>query len=94
MATKEEPDLVVMQTKSKILEILKFIMDVRLDLRITNLLVIYKKEFAKLETDQVTTPSEWEGGGCGECGGERSMWGEGSGRDGCEGRVGCVGREK
>ena len=63
MATKEEPDLVVMQTKSKILEILKFIMDVRLDLRITNLLVIYKKEFAKLETDQVTAPSEWECGG-------------------------------
>lgn len=57
----------VMQTKSKILEILKFIMDVRLDLRITNLLVIYKKQFAKLETDQVTAPSEWEGGGCGEC---------------------------
>ena len=55
----------VMQTKSKILEILKFIMDVRLDLRITNLLVIYKKQFAKLENDQVTTPSEWEGGGCG-----------------------------
>ena len=65
IVSKEEPDLVVMQTKSKILEILKFIMDVRLDLRITNLLVIYKKQFAKLENDQVTTPSEWEGGGCG-----------------------------
>ena len=64
-----------MQTKSKILEILKFIMDVRLDLRITNLLVIYKKQFAKLETDQVTAPSEWEGGGCGEC--VESVWGKG-----------------
>ena len=82
MTTKEEPDLVVMQTKSKILEILKFIMDVRLDLRITNLLVIYKKEFAKLETDQVTAPSEWECGGGGVCGmrgveemGVRGGWG-------------------
>lgn len=37
-----------MKTKSKILEILDFIMDVRLDLRITNLLVIFKKEFSSL----------------------------------------------
>ena len=30
------------------MEIIDFIMDVRLDLRITNLLVIYKKEFSLL----------------------------------------------
>jgi len=57
-SSKEEPDLVVMQTKSKILEILKFIMDVRLDLRITNLLVIYKKQFSSLESDLNIPPSE------------------------------------
>ena len=57
-SSKKEPDLVVMQTKAKILEILKFIMDVRLDLRITNLLVIYKKEFIILEEEFGFPPSE------------------------------------
>lgn len=41
----ERSDPAVVNTKRKILEIIDFIMDVRLDLRITNLLVIYKKEF-------------------------------------------------
>ena len=45
----EEQSLVVMNSKSKILEILQFVMDVRLDLRITNLLVIYRQEFLSLE---------------------------------------------
>ena len=52
-----------MQTKEKILEILKFMMDMRLDLRITNLLVIYKKQFSILETDLDSPPSEWLGEG-------------------------------
>ena len=56
--SSQETDLVVMQTKAKILEILKFIMDVRLDLRITNLLVIYKKYFERLEADFNFPPSE------------------------------------
>jgi len=60
--SSQETDLVVMQTKAKILEILKFIMDVRLDLRITNLLVIYKKHFKRLEADFNFPPSE-----CGLC---------------------------
>ncbi len=40
-----------MDTKNKILEILQFIMDVRLDLRITNLLVLYKKQYLVLEEE-------------------------------------------
>ena len=47
----------VMKTKKKILEILQFIMDVRLDLRITNLLVIYRKEFITLEEQFSQCPS-------------------------------------
>ncbi len=48
-ATQEEPDICVTRTKMKILEILQFIMDVRLDVRITNLLVLYKRVFENLE---------------------------------------------
>ena len=44
-------------TKTKILEILQFIMDVRLDLRITNLLVIYKREFLDLEKEFQSVPA-------------------------------------
>ena len=58
MITQEEPDLAVMNTKAKILEVLQFIMDVRLDLRITNLLVIYKREFKHLEEELMMTPCE------------------------------------
>ena len=47
----------VMKTKMKILEILQFIMDVRLDLGITNLLVIYRKEFVTLEEQFLHCPS-------------------------------------
>lgn len=74
---KEEPDLVVMNTKSKILEMLQFIMDVRLDLRITNLLVTYKSEYIHLENELLTLPTAsdidldqiltiFEGSFCGE----------------------------
>ncbi|XP_052781889.1 inositol 1,4,5-trisphosphate receptor type 1-like isoform X2 [Mya arenaria] len=41
----EETDNIVMDTKLKIIEILKFISDVRLDYRITCLLSIFKREF-------------------------------------------------
>ncbi len=54
-ATQEEPDLCVMSTKSKILEILQFIIDVRLDVRITNLLVVYKKVFQTLKEELMPT---------------------------------------
>ena len=71
IGTKEEPDQSVVSTKSKILEIIQFIMDVRLDLRITNLLVLYKKHFQELEADIGSAPSKlvivsvcvWGGGG-------------------------------
>ena len=57
----EKLDSSVVNTKIKILEILHFIMDVRLDLRITNLLVIYKKDFLSLmdkSKDKVPDPAE------------------------------------
>ena len=47
-----------MNTKSKILEIIHFIMDVRLDLRITNLLVIYKREFTTMMTERSGVPPD------------------------------------
>ena len=62
--TKEEPDQSVVATKSKILEIIQFIMDVRLDLRITNLLVIYKKHFQELELEIGSTPSKLHNCAC------------------------------
>ncbi|KAK3103047.1 hypothetical protein FSP39_016030 [Pinctada imbricata] len=42
---EEEVDTLVMDTKLKIIEILKFILDVRLDYRITCLLSIFKRKF-------------------------------------------------
>ena len=47
-----------MNTKSKVLEILHFIMDVRLDLRITNLLVIYKREFMAMMNERAGVPPD------------------------------------
>ena len=44
----ESSHMDVMDTKTKIIEILQFIMDLRLDLRITNLLVIYKHHYKEL----------------------------------------------
>ncbi|XP_023811698.1 inositol 1,4,5-trisphosphate receptor type 2 isoform X2 [Oryzias latipes] len=43
----DDEDDMVMDTKLKIIEILQFILSVRLDYRITNLLSIYKKEFGE-----------------------------------------------
>ena len=58
---KDDVDLVVMATKTKILEIIKFIMDVRLDLRITNLLVLYKKQYLELEEEFSGPPCKLSG---------------------------------
>lgn len=40
-----EEDRVVMETKVKIIEILEFILNVRLDYRISSLLTIFRREF-------------------------------------------------
>jgi len=42
---ESEIDHVVMETKAKIIEILEFIMNVRLDYRISSLLTIFKRDF-------------------------------------------------
>ena len=47
--TKSE-DVLVMNTKLKIIEILQFIMDVRLDYRISCLLSMFKREFGEKGT--------------------------------------------
>ena len=57
---KDDVEQVVMDTKNKILEIILFIMDVRLDLRITNLLVLYKKQYLELEQEFSSPPCECE----------------------------------
>ncbi|XP_055011214.1 LOW QUALITY PROTEIN: inositol 1,4,5-trisphosphate receptor type 2 [Boleophthalmus pectinirostris] len=53
-------DVMVMDTKLKIIEILQFILSVRLDYRITYLLSIYKKEFGdkNLSTESFFIPSD------------------------------------
>ena len=48
---REDSDSSVLSTKTKVLEILQFIMDVRLDLRITNLLIIFKEQYSRLELE-------------------------------------------
>ncbi|XP_055999570.1 inositol 1,4,5-trisphosphate receptor type 1-like isoform X4 [Ostrea edulis] len=53
---EDEVDTIVMDTKLKIIEILKFILDVRLDYRITCLLSIFKREF-----DENNTPRDSDG---------------------------------
>lgn len=45
----------VMDTKMKIIDILQFIMDLRLDMRITNLLVIYKHHYNELQKEESTS---------------------------------------
>ena len=49
-AAETEIDHVVMETKLKIIEILEFIMNVRLDYRISSLLTIFKKDFDESNT--------------------------------------------
>ena len=49
-SSPESSHMDVMDTKMKIIEILQFIMDLRLDMRITNLLVIYKHHYNEITT--------------------------------------------
>ena len=49
-SSPESSHMDVMDTKMKIIDILQFIMDLRLDMRITNLLVIYKHHYHELTT--------------------------------------------
>ena len=49
-SSPESSHMDVMDTKMKIIDILQFIMDLRLDMRITNLLVIYKQHYHELTT--------------------------------------------
>uniref|UniRef100_A0A3Q2GCX6 Inositol 1,4,5-trisphosphate receptor n=1 Tax=Cyprinodon variegatus TaxID=28743 RepID=A0A3Q2GCX6_CYPVA len=52
----DNEDVVVMDTKLKIIEILQFILSVRLDYRITYLLSIYKKEFGDKTIPDTSEP--------------------------------------
>ncbi|BFZ08220.1 hypothetical protein BsWGS_11262 [Bradybaena similaris] len=72
---EEEEDTKIMDTKLKIIEILKFIMDTRLDFRITSLLSIFKKEHDEnynpnektgLDLDSIATQAEDVFGGSDE----------------------------
>ena len=47
----QKTDVLVMETKSKIIEILQFILDVRLDYRITSLLSILKERVGESERE-------------------------------------------
>ena len=51
-ATSNVEDNLVMDTKLKIIEILRFILDVRLDYRISCLLSIFKREFDESEKNE------------------------------------------
>ncbi|XP_060766759.1 LOW QUALITY PROTEIN: inositol 1,4,5-trisphosphate receptor type 1 [Neoarius graeffei] len=53
----EKEDILVMDTKLKIIEILQFILNVRLDYRISCLLCIFKKEFDGTNTQTDTLPN-------------------------------------
>ena len=50
-ANASKTDVLVMETKAKIIEILQFILDVRLDYRITSLLSILKERVVDSERD-------------------------------------------
>uniref|UniRef100_A0A674EW97 Inositol 1,4,5-trisphosphate receptor n=1 Tax=Salmo trutta TaxID=8032 RepID=A0A674EW97_SALTR len=52
----DNEDVMVMDTKLKIIEILQFILSVRLDYRITYLLSIYKKEFGDSNLPDISDP--------------------------------------
>ena len=51
-ASSSAEDTLVMDTKVKIIEILRFILDVRLDYRISCLLSIFKREFDESEKNE------------------------------------------
>ena len=52
-STTKKEDNLVMDTKLKIIDILQFIMDVRLDYRISCLLSIFKKEYESAKPDRL-----------------------------------------
>ncbi|KAG1937067.1 inositol 1,4,5-trisphosphate receptor type [Pimephales promelas] len=54
----DNENVMVMDTKLRIIEILQFILDVRLDYRITYLLSIYKKEFGEQTLDTSASVTE------------------------------------
>ncbi|KAK2568121.1 Inositol 1 [Acropora cervicornis] len=57
--TETEIDHVVMETKLKIIEILEFIMNVRLDYRISSLLTIFKKDFdERIDLENISAQAE------------------------------------
>ncbi|XP_072922149.1 inositol 1,4,5-trisphosphate-gated calcium channel ITPR2 [Hemitrygon akajei] len=58
--TLENEDVTVMDTKLKIIEILQFILSVRLDYRISYMLSIYKKEFGDSNSSDSLTSSPTE----------------------------------
>uniref|UniRef100_UPI00398F64F4 inositol 1,4,5-trisphosphate-gated calcium channel ITPR2 isoform X2 n=1 Tax=Pristiophorus japonicus TaxID=55135 RepID=UPI00398F64F4 len=58
--TLENEDVTVMDTKLKIIEILQFILSVRLDYRISYMLSIYKKEFGESNSADLLTGSATE----------------------------------
>ncbi|XP_056117184.1 inositol 1,4,5-trisphosphate receptor type 2 isoform X2 [Rhinichthys klamathensis goyatoka] len=55
----DNDNVMVMDTKLRIIEILQFILNVRLDYRITYLLSIYKKEFAERTLDTSASVTEF-----------------------------------
>ena len=48
----KKEDTLVMDTKLKIIDILQFILDVRLDYRISSLLSIFKRDFKDSESNE------------------------------------------
>nr|XP_032828348.1 inositol 1,4,5-trisphosphate receptor type 1-like isoform X2 [Petromyzon marinus] len=65
-ADEQERDLVVMDTKRKIIEILQFILNVRLDYRISCLLSIFKREFDESHVSAGSTSGSPSGSSSGD----------------------------
>ncbi|KAK2536271.1 Itpr2 [Columba livia] len=56
-STSDSEDVIVMDTKLKIIEILQFILSVRLDYRISYMLSIYKREFGENNENVESSPA-------------------------------------
>uniref|UniRef100_A0A8B9GJE9 Inositol 1,4,5-trisphosphate receptor n=1 Tax=Amazona collaria TaxID=241587 RepID=A0A8B9GJE9_9PSIT len=68
--TSDSEDVIVMDTKLKIIEILQFILSVRLDYRISYMLSIYKREFGENNENvdcSTTSPPDTPGIASGKC---------------------------
>uniref|UniRef100_A0A663MIB3 Inositol 1,4,5-trisphosphate receptor n=1 Tax=Athene cunicularia TaxID=194338 RepID=A0A663MIB3_ATHCN len=61
-STSDSEDVIVMDTKLKIIEILQFILSVRLDYRISYMLSIYKREFGENNENKNAVQLDDEGG--------------------------------